>query len=112
VYIDDKEAEIFRRKCLEHGVKKIVLRKTSWCFTGYVEFDDKVYEIMLAKGSAHRYYYAKITYRSSEYLNCDYILYNPYGFFVFSQDLEDLAVKTVDKIKNILKNLSENIIEL
>ncbi|MEZ0289852.1 MAG: hypothetical protein ABWJ42_02035 [Sulfolobales archaeon] len=98
----DSDIRVLRETILSKGVSKISLKRDSWCYNGYVEFKNQVFEILVGLGD-NKYYYAKICWKPSEYLNCDYILYNPYGHFVFSRDMRELAEKLLLKLERLAK---------
>ena len=92
------EIDELKRLFVEKGVKKIALRKNNDCYVGYLEYRDKIYEIIFSKGELSNNYMIKLIYRSSDYLSCEYMLYNPYGLFVFAEDLKELVAKTINKL--------------
>jgi hypothetical protein len=95
------EIEELKKLFLNEGVKRIALKKNDDCYIGYLEYGDKIYEIVFSKGDFSNNYVIKLIYKSSDILSCEYMLYNPYGLFVFSEDLRDLVIRAVKKLKII-----------
>lgn len=94
------EIEELRNLLRGNAIKRIVLKKDSECSVGYIEYRDRVFEILFSRGDFADVYIAKILYRPSEYISCEYLVYNPYGLFVFSKDLRELAEKIVAKLEH------------
>ncbi|MEL9929512.1 MAG: hypothetical protein QXJ51_01905 [Sulfolobales archaeon] len=99
---DENHVRIFRDHMMKLGVERIILTRMKWCYSGYIEYKGFVLEALLGLGG-NGYYYLKICWKPSDLMDCDHILYNPYGFFVFSKDLRELAEKTLKKLGKLVE---------
>uniref|UniRef100_A0A7J3QE88 Uncharacterized protein n=1 Tax=Ignisphaera aggregans TaxID=334771 RepID=A0A7J3QE88_9CREN len=98
------DVEEFRKKLIDLGFDKVyVLKKELGCVIYIGIFQNRELIIAISRGMASLY--AKIFLADailSSHLQCNYIKYFPMGWYVFSNDVNDLAKRLINKASKII----------
>jgi hypothetical protein len=98
------DVEEFRKKLIDLGFDKVyVLKKELSCVIYIGIFQNRELIITISRGMASLY--AKIFLADailSSHLQCNYIKYFPVGLYVFSDDVNDLAKRLINKASKII----------
>jgi len=85
------------------NANKVIRYKKEDCEIYVVEKDGKSFLIGIYNGEYSTY--AKVTITFAGNWNCETILYNPFGYFVFSTDEKDLIEKIKQKMEELIRNV-------
>jgi len=97
--------EEFRKKLIDLGFDKVyVLKREPSCVIYIGIFQNRELIIAISRGTTSLY--AKIFLADailSSHLQCNYIKYFPIGLYVFSDNVNDLAKRLINKALKIIR---------